>query len=356
MKKSVVFNFGIIAAAAALCLVSCASAPGTSAPASAQASAQASSPAQAPAAAASGSAQGAAAKAPAVNNIDTAALHSTIIDWLGRDAGLEANPAWLKPTLQNNFTLARQALNLGANDIVYVSVGRDASVDNAQIEALAQGAQQIAFRFRSHIEAGFGRDVSQGVKDLTMQIAQTTTVDLTGNTQAAQTWRLIQTDEDGVKTKAYTYYIAWSIPQDIYTQLFRKYVNEIIGKIPDTAAQKLVAQSYANMTKDINHQQALSDAQFKQQLALQQQAANARDAATRAAIVAQMNRDNNAAATAQTQIEANSAAQRAAAKSGNAKIAAVTNANTTMANNVAAVTPADKDWISILAGDPGLQQ
>jgi hypothetical protein len=187
-----------------------------------------------------------------------------------------------------------------------------------------------------------------------MQIAATTTVDLTGNTQAGQTWRLIQTDEDGVKTKAYTYYIAWSIPQDIYTQLFRKYVNEIIGKIPDTAAQKLVAKSYANMTKDINHQQALSDAQFNQQLALQQQAANTKDAVTRAAIVAQINRDNNAAATAQTQIEANSAAQRSAAKSGNAGIAAVTNASTTMSNNVAAVTPADKDWISILAGDPGI--
>jgi hypothetical protein len=119
--------------------------------------------------------------------------------------------------------------------------------------------------------------------------------------------------------------------------LTRKYVNDVIGKIPDRAVQTNIARAYGDIEAAAMRENVMTDAEFQQQLRLQEQAA--KDAQTRdmARIGQQTAATAAVAETLQTQARADASARRAAYRSGNPAVAAA-----------ASVTAADYDWISAL--------
>ena len=140
-----------------------------------------------------------------------------------------------------------------------------------------------------------------------------------------------------VKSREYIYYVVWSMPQATWTALTRKYVNDVIGKIPDRQVQINVANAYNDIQAAADRENEMTDAEFQQKLRLQEQAAKDAQAREIARINQTTAATTAAAQTAQAQVKAEAAARYAAYKYGDPAAAAI-----------AATTAEDIDWISAL--------
>jgi hypothetical protein len=153
---------------------------------------------------------------------------------------------------------------------------------------------------------------------------------------------LIETENSGgrAKSREYVYYVAWAMPQATWTALTRKYVNDVVGKIPDQAVQTNMARAYGDIQAAADREQEMTDAEFRQKLRMQEQAA--RDAQAR-----EMARINQETVVAVTAVDAAARAAEAEARysayrSGDPAKAAA-----------AAATAGDIDWISALGTAEG---
>ena len=280
------------------------------------------------------------------NNTASAPLRSVVIDWSDRTMGQVSNPDWLKSLVVNNNSQAVQsAFGIDPSNKIKFSVGKDANIENARIDAGILHAQKLAHDLKQYVVTAVARRADQGVVDRLEEITTATKVTITGNERVADFWKLVETNDNGQKRREYTYYVVWSMPQTILTQILRKYVNDIIVQEPDTAVKRQIAAAYNDIQKEAELKQERSDAEFRQQLKRQEQ--EAKNAQKRAmAQINQQGATNQAmAGVAQTQAQAEADARYAAYRSGNPAVAAV-----------AATTAADIDWISALAGDPDFTQ
>jgi hypothetical protein len=122
------------------------------------------------------------------------------------------------------------------------------------------------------------------------------------------------------------------MPQATWTALTRKYVNDVIGQIPDRQVQINVANAYGDIQTAADREAEMSDTEFRQKLQMQEQAARDAQAREMARINQQTAQNQAAADVAQTQVQAEAAARYAAYRYGDAATAA-----------------ADTDWISALS-------
>ncbi|GHU42810.1 hypothetical protein FACS1894190_12580 [Spirochaetia bacterium] len=253
--------------------------------------------------------------------------------------GQSQQPSWLKPLIMNKDTSAVQStFGIDSSNRIKYSVANDRNVENARIDAGLFYAQQLAQELKQYVMTAASRRVDQGQVERLEEITSATKVTITGNERVTDFWQLIETTVDGKKTRTYEYYIVWTMPQSIWTQITRKYVNDVIGQLPDTATQKQIAVAYADIQSEADSKTKRSDAEFYQQLKLQEQAA--KDAQKRAmATINQKTASNQSLSNvAQAQVQAEAAARYAAYQSGDAATAAA-----------ASTTAADFDWISALA-------
>jgi hypothetical protein len=117
-------------------------------------------------------------------------------------------------------------------------------------------------------------------------------------------------------------------------------VNDVVGKIPDQAVQTNMARAYGDIQAAADREQEMTDAEFRQKLRMQEQAA--RDAQARE--MARINQETAVAAVAAVDAAARAAeaeARYSAYRSGGTAAAA------------AATTAGDIDWISALGTAEG---
>ena len=149
----------------------------------------------------------------------------------------------------------------------------------------------------------------------------------------ADFWQLVETTDErsGARVREYIYYVVWSMDESIWSQLVRKYTNDVIGQIPDRQVQTQIANAFGEIDAVSKREREMSDAEFQQTIDLRYQAAT--DAQSR-----EMARINSNTVVSVAQAEADSNARYAAYRSGNPVVAAI-----------ASTTSADVDWISALA-------
>jgi hypothetical protein len=271
-------------------------------------------------------------------NVDQDALKSTIRDWSNRTMGQVSQPAWLKPLVINaNAAGFQTEFGIDSSNRVEFSVAQDRNMDNARIDSDLLFAQKIAQELKRYVMTATSRNTDQGQVERLEQITSATKVTMTGTRRVTDFWQLIETVDNGQKSREYVYYIVYTIPQNIWSQVVRKYVNDVIGQIPDTATKTLVAQAYADIDTEANRITQRSDAEFRQQLRLQEQAAKDAQARAIAQINSQTAQNQAAANVAQTQVQSEANARWAAYRSGDPAVAAA-----------ASTTAADFDWISAL--------
>jgi urease beta subunit len=278
----------------------------------------------------------AAPSAPAAkeNNVEISAMKSTIRDWSNRTVGEDSIPSWLKPLLRGDSAAVRQAYGItNPTNRVKYSTAKRQNLDEAQVLAGNIFAQRIAFELKQYVVAATANRLDQGQQDIVEEITTVTKINITGNERVADFWHLVETEDpsSGMKIREYVCYVVWSMRDDIWQQLVRKYVNDIIGKIPDRAVQVQVANAFDEINAASQREDQMGEAEFKQRIDLQYQAA--KDAQELKLAV-----NASSADVAKTQLEEASRARRAAYRSGNPDVAAA-----------ASTTADDIDWISALS-------
>jgi len=266
-------------------------------------------------------------------NVSVQANPAVILDWSNRSIGEDSNPGWLLPLAKGNTQLIKQEFGINPTARVKLSPARRANRDEARVLAGLVFAQQIANELKQYVVTGAGSNLDQGQMDIVEQITTATKVTISGAQRIADFWQLVETTDDssGAKVREYIYYIVWSIDENIWSQLVRKYVNDVIGQIPDRPVQQQIANAFGEIDAMSRWEREMTDAEFQQTINLRYQAAS--DAQAR-----EMARINSGTTVAVAQAEADSHARYAAYRSGNPTVAAI-----------ASTTAEDYDWISALA-------
>jgi hypothetical protein len=209
------------------------------------------------------------------NNVDTRPLASKVIDWSGRSLGEGAVPLWLKPLIKGNSGPVKAEFGIDPGARVKFSLAQRQNRDEARVQAGLLFAAQIASEFKTYVMTAAGQTLDEGQIDIVEEITTATKVNITGTERVADFWQLVETEDPAarIKNREYVYYVVWAMPQATWTALTRKYVNDVIGQIPDRAVQSNVAQAYGDIQAAADRENELSDAEFRQKLRLREQAA-----------------------------------------------------------------------------------
>ncbi|MDR1128619.1 MAG: hypothetical protein LBL20_04830 [Treponema sp.] len=278
------------------------------------------------------------------NNVGVQALRSTVIDWNNRNLGLEPFPGWLKGLVINNRQAAvQQEFGLPDSAVIRNSQAERANREEARVLADLMFAQQIANELKRYVVAGTASRLDEGQMDIVEQVTSTTKVTLTGAQKVADFWQQVEKEDNGAKYRTFIWYTVYAFPGNTWGALTRKYVNDVIGQIPDRTVQTQIAQAFGEIDTEAKRNNERSDAEFYQELRLREQAA--RDVQTRemAKINQQTAANQNASQVAQAQVKAESEARYAAYKYGDTATAAA-----------ATTTAGDVDWISALGTVGGI--
>lgn len=270
-------------------------------------------------------------KAQSEANVDTKPLPSTILDWSNRNLGEASVPGWLKPLMQGNTQPVRQAYSINPSARVKPIQAQRANRDEARVLAGLLFNQQIANELKTLVVTAAAQTLNLGQMDIIEEITTATKINITGNNRVTDFWQYVETtDNSGAKTRDYLYYIVWSMDAVIWDQLVRKYVNDVIGQIPDRQVQTNVANAYEDIAAASRRENVLDDREFQQMVeGMYQTAKNAHDI--------EMAQINAGAQVGSAQARADGLARYGAYRSGDPVVAAI-----------ASATAADYDWISAL--------
>jgi len=273
-------------------------------------------------------------------NVTTKPMPSRVLDWSNRNMGEPQVPPWLKSLLRGNSQAVKQEFELNPNARVKYSLAQRPNRDEARVSSTLLFNQQIATELKNYVVTAAAQTLNQGQMDIIEEITTATKVVVTGNRNVAEFWQLVETTDDksGAKSREYLYYIVWSIEPSIWDQIVRKYVNDVIGKLPDRQVQTNVANAFNDIAAASRRENELSERDF--QLMVDERSRAAENAHER-----EMARIQSGAQVGVAQ--ADSAARAAEAES-KARYAAYKSANPTVVA-VASTTAGDVDWIKALS-------
>jgi hypothetical protein len=213
------------------------------------------------------------------NNVDTQIRRSVVIDWSSRTLGEDAVPLWLKPLIKGNSGPIKSEYGIPSDSRVKFSLAQRANRDEARVQAGLLFAAQIANELKQYVMTAAAQTLNEGQVDIIEEITTATKLNITGAERVADFWQLVETEDPStrVKSREYIYYVVWAMPQASWTALTRKYVNDVIGQIPDRQVQLNMTNAYADIQAAADRETEMSDAEFQQRLRLQEQAATAAD-------------------------------------------------------------------------------
>jgi len=265
-------------------------------------------------------------------NVTTQPMSSRILDWSNRNIGEADVPPWLKSLVKGNSQIVKQEFGISPNARVKYSLAQQANRDEARALSALYFNQQIANELKTYVVTAAGSTLNQAQMDIVEEITTATKVNITGAGRVADFWQLVETtDQRSGAVRNYLYYIVWSMEQSIWDQLVRKYVNDVIGKIPDRQVQTNVANAYNDIATASRRETELSDRDFQRMV-------DERSKAAQNAQELEMARIRSGAQVNIAQARADSVARYAAYRSGDPVVAAI-----------ASTTAADIDWISALS-------
>jgi len=273
-------------------------------------------------------------------NVTTQPMSSRVLDWSNRNMGEEQVPVWLKSLLRGNSQMVKQEFGINPNARVKYSLAQRINRDEARVSSTLLFNQQIATELKNYVVTAAAQTLNQGQMDIVEDITTATKVTVTGNRNVAEFWQLVETTDDrsGARSREYLYYIVWSMEPSIWDQLVRKYVNDVIGKLPDRQVQTNIANAFNDIAAASKRETELSDRDFQLMV----------DERTRAAVNAQEREMARIRSGTQVDIAQADAAARAAEAESNARYAAYRSGNPTVAA-IASTTASDIDWISALS-------
>jgi hypothetical protein len=207
--------------------------------------------------------------------VEVAPTKQVVLDWSDRSMGQESAPVWLKPLVINkNDKPFKDAMGIGANDIVKFNVATNIKRNTAMTIADVQFAVNLARELKTNVlaEAANALDPDTGEFDVVNVATTRTKVTLTGWNRAADFWQEIETVNPATneKSRVFQYYIVYTTSADIWDKLVAKYLLDVVGQLPEKKTQQTMAKLLNELQNDTRKEEARSDAQFRAELEAQQ--------------------------------------------------------------------------------------
>jgi hypothetical protein len=215
---------------------------------------------------------------PSASNVDVAPTRAVVRDWSSRTLGIPSTPPWLQALVLGNTGPVKQDFGINSSSRVKFSLAQNSNRESARVQAGLLFAAKTANELKQYVVTGAGSVLDDGELDIVEEIATATKITITGNSSVADFWQLVEIEDTATKqkTQEYLYYIVYSMDETTWKALVRKYTNDIIGQLPDRAVQTKVANAFADIDAAAAREVAMTEAQFKAQIASQtQQAATA---------------------------------------------------------------------------------
>ncbi|GHV75048.1 hypothetical protein AGMMS49940_23500 [Spirochaetia bacterium] len=281
----------------------------------------------------------AAAAVASASNVDIRPNRSVIRDWSNRNIGMPPTPVWFPSLVLGNSGPVKQDFGINGTARVKHIVAQNRNRESARVQAGLLFAAKTANELKQYVVTGAGQELNDGELDIVEEIATATKITIMGNEPVADFWQLVETEDltTHQKTQEYLYYIVYSMPDATWKALVRKYTNDIIGQLPNRAVQTKVAQAFSDIEAAATREREQTEAEFKAQIAAQEQKARADARLAEAKVNQQTAANVQAQATERAEIEASASAQRAALRSGKPEEVAA-----------ASTSSGDVDWISAL--------
>jgi putative heme degradation protein len=198
-----------------------------------------------------------------------------VLDWQNRGIGEIAAPLWLLPAARGDWEQFRQSWkNLDSDKILKLGVannaGRNVAMTIADVQYAARLANQLKQTVLTRAAISLGSD---GEFDAVNDAATKTLVNIAGQERLTDFWQQIETtDEKGKKSTVYNYYVVYACDSGVWDQLVAKYLYDIIGVLPEKKTQQTMADLFGEINAEIKTQKPKTEAEFKAELAAQQQA------------------------------------------------------------------------------------
>jgi hypothetical protein len=260
-------------------------------------------------------------------------MSSTVLDWSNRNMGQVQSPPWLKSLVVNgNSQTVKQEFGINNNARVKSSSATLANREEARVLATLFFNQQIATELKTYVVTAAAQTLNQTQMDIVEEITTATKVTITGAGRVADFWQFVErVDDSGARVREYIYYVVWSMEANIWDQLVRKYVNDVIGKLPDRQVQINIANAYEDIATASRREVELSDRDFQLMV-------DGRLKAAENAQAQEMARIRTGAQVGIAEAQADAAARYAAYRYGDPVAAAI-----------ASTTSGDIDWIKALS-------
>ncbi|MDR1389571.1 MAG: hypothetical protein LBJ31_06290, partial [Treponema sp.] len=196
------------------------------------------------------------------------------LDWSNRGIGEIASPLWLLPAIRGNWNLFKQEWPVDSGKVLKVGVAQNASLNVAQTIADVQYAARLANQLKQSVLTRAGISLgSDGEFEAVQDAATKAQVSVTGQERLTDFWQLREVDDgNGKKTKVYMYYVVYACDSAVWDQTVAKYLRDIIGQVPDTKAQQTIASMFKEIDEETKYEKEKSEAQFRAEVAAQQQA------------------------------------------------------------------------------------
>lgn len=221
MKKSLRFNFTVLAVAMSISMIGCASTK---------------------------------AEPTVKANVDDGVDKVVVVDWQGRTMGIESSPQWLINMENGNSSLYKQMFGIDSTRVVKPSPA------SGSTEAVAQTNSRAGFAYKQAAELSqkvIGR-VGQGLNDAgeleaLYLAASQTKADMSGLREESTFWQKVKvTDADTKQTTTkYLYWTIYSMDKNTWDNICKKYLIEVMaGANLTTETQKKIAGLFDEMTAD----------------------------------------------------------------------------------------------------------
>lgn len=179
--------------------------------------------------------------------------NKNIVDWEGRNYDYPAKPEWLKQIKNPKSEAIKKEFGIDKSYIIKYGVGRGKTEDSAKTASRLSYNAIRAEELRTEVSSQASKIVDS---EATGKAALGAHVDLTGHELVTQFWQEIELyDEDNdVHTRDFICYSIYKISDENWKKTLKSYFREVIEKIPDSAAQKALAETitevYENTTKE----------------------------------------------------------------------------------------------------------
>jgi len=197
-----------------------------------------------------------------------------IVDWKDRSIGETASPDWLLPAVRGNWNVFKNDWPVSQDKVLKIGVARHATLNGAQTIAEVQYAARLASQLRQSVLSRAAVSLgSDGEFDLVNNAATQTQVTIAGQERLTDFWQLIETTGNDRRTnRVYSYWVVYACDSLVWDQLVAKYIYDIVGLLPETRTQQVIAGMFNDINEEIKYERERTQAQFNAELSARQQA------------------------------------------------------------------------------------